>query len=104
MEEINDNKIKLDNGDEIIFKDFRNPELNNTGFLMRVMNIEGLMNDEKTGNLFLLFPDLTERVILAGGVEAKPTMDYLTRLSPKDGIAIYVKLKKFLRFLVQMAS
>lgn len=80
--------ITLSNGDKITFKLTSDKSINSTGFLIRLMNIEGLLDRSKLGNLFQLFPFLVDSIELAGGVKANPTMDYLENLPAVDGTTI----------------
>ncbi len=80
--------ITLSNGDVITFKLASDPSINSTGFLIRLMNIDGLLDRSKLGNLFQLFPFLVDNILLGSGLKATPTMDYLERLPASDGSMI----------------
>tara|TARA_R110000868_G_scaffold25972_9_gene100638 strand:+ start:321 stop:674 length:354 start_codon:yes stop_codon:yes gene_type:complete len=89
--------LELKNGDKLVFRSKDDQTINNTGFLMEMMNIEGLADGSKLGNIFELFPYLVKKVVMKGGLEALPNMDYLRKLEPISGTEVMNKISEYFK-------
>lgn len=100
-------EIKLSNNDQVIFKDLDKKGSLEVSDFRDLLNIEGLYGSILTGgniqlgNMTLLFPIITEKIILANGKSQAPTQQYLDNLDIGTAEPLFGNLTYALNFLAK---